>query len=42
MRLLGLCTYEQANQFLPEFIRDYNRRFAVMPASSLDFHRHYH
>jgi transposase len=39
MRLLGICNYEQANQFLPEFIRDYNRRFAVMPGSSLDFHR---
>ena len=39
MRLLGIRNYEQANQFLPEFIRDYNRRFAVMPGSSLDFHR---
>ena len=39
MRLLGICTYEQANQFLLEFICDYNRRFAVMSASSLDFHR---
>ena len=38
MRLLGIRNYEQANQFLPEFIRDYNRRFAVMPGSSLDFH----
>jgi len=39
MRLRGINTYEQANQFLAEFIRDYNRRFAVMPGSSLDFHR---
>lgn len=39
MRLLSICNYEQANQFLPEFIRDYNRRFAVMPGSKLDFHR---
>lgn len=39
MRLLGICTYEQANLFLPEFICDYNRRFAVMPGSNLDFHR---
>ena len=38
MRLLGIYTYEQANQFLPEFVCDYNRRFAVMPGSSLDFH----
>ncbi len=39
MRLLGISNYEQANQYLPAFILDYNRRFAVMPASSLDFHR---
>ena len=39
MRFLGINSYEQANQFLPEFIRDYNHRFAVMPGSSLDFHR---
>jgi len=39
MRLLGICTYEQANRFLPEFIRDYNRRFAVIPAANLDYHR---
>ena len=39
MRLLGICNYDQANQFLPEFIRDYNRRFAVIPGSNLDFHR---
>ena len=38
MRLLGINDYEQANAFLPQFIRDYNRRFAVSPASSLDFH----
>ena len=39
MRLRGINTYEQANQFLPEFIRDYNRRFGVMPGSCFDFHR---
>ena len=38
MRLLGISDYEQANAFLPQFIRDYNRKFAVSPASSLDFH----
>jgi hypothetical protein len=32
MRFLGINTYEQANQFLPEFIRDYNHRFAVVRA----------
>jgi len=39
MRLLGINDYEQANAFLPQFIRDYNRKFAVSPASSLDFHQ---
>lgn len=39
MRLLGINSYEEANQYLPEFIADYNRRFAVCPASDIDFHR---
>lgn len=39
MRLLGINDYEQANAFLPQFIRDYNHKFAVSPASSLDFHQ---
>lgn len=39
MRLLGISNYQQANQYLPEFILDYNRRFAVMPSSIVDFHR---
>lgn len=39
MRLLGIRDYSQANQYLPEFIADYNRRFAVVPGSDIDFHR---
>ncbi len=39
MRLLGITSYEAANHYLPEFIADYNRRFAVMPGSDVDFHR---
>ena len=39
MRLLGISDYAQANQYLPEFIRDYNHRFAVVPVSDLDCHR---
>jgi transposase len=39
MRLLDIRDYEQANQYLPEFILDYNRCFAVMPGSNVDFHR---
>ncbi len=38
MRLLGITSYEAANHYLPEFIADYNRRFAVMPGSDIDFH----
>ena len=39
MRLLDICDYEQANAFLPEFLVAYNRKFAVSPASSFDFHQ---
>lgn len=39
MRLLGINNYEEANRYLPAFIDDYNRRFAVRPVSELDFHR---
>src|SRR2546423_5976967 len=30
---------EEANGFLPQFITDYNRRFAVVPRASRDAHR---
>ena len=39
MRLLDICDYEQANAFLPKFLVAYNRKFAVSPASSIDFHQ---
>ncbi len=39
MRLAGINSIEQANQFIPGFIEDYNRRFAVEPASSDNAHR---
>jgi transposase len=39
MRLRNICSYEEANRYLPEFIADYNRRFAVQPISNIDFHR---
>jgi hypothetical protein len=38
MRLLGISDYALANQYLPEFIRDYNHRFAVVPSSDLNCH----
>ena len=39
MRLRGISSMEQANQFAPEFIADFNRRFAVTPRSVHDAHR---
>ena len=38
LRLRGISTPEEANIWLPEFMEDYNRRFAVTPRSSLDAH----
>jgi transposase len=39
MRLLGIHTMQQGNAYLPQFILDFNARFAVQPRSSLDAHR---
>lgn len=39
MRLLGISDYDEANLYLPEFIKDYNARFAVQPYANLDCHR---
>jgi transposase len=39
MRLRGLNNMQQGNLYLPEFIADFNARFAVQPRSSLDAHR---
>ena len=38
LRLQGISTPQEANLWLPNFIEDYNRRFAVLPRSSLDAH----
>jgi len=35
MRLLGINTMQQGNAYLPEFIADFNARFAVQARSSL-------
>ena len=40
LRLRNICTYAEANAYLPEFIRDYNHRFAVQPLSFQDDHLH--
>lgn len=38
MRLRGIADYQAANAYLPEFIRSYNRKFAVLPRSAGDDH----
>ena len=39
LRLRGISSWEAGNAYLPEFIQDFNRRFAVAPRRSLDVHR---
>ena len=39
LRLHKISTIEEANAFLPTFIEDYNRRFAVVPKNSHNAHR---
>jgi len=39
LRLRAISDWEAGNAFLPEFIDDFNRHFAVQPKSSHDAHR---
>jgi transposase len=39
MRLCGINNMQAGNAYLPEFMADFNRRFAVQPRCSLDMHR---
>jgi transposase len=39
MRLRQVNNMQQGNAYLPEFMADFNRRFAVQPRSLLDAHR---
>lgn len=39
MRLRGISGMDEGNAYLPEFIEDFNRRFAVVPRSDYDAHR---
>ncbi len=39
LRLHGLSTLAAANAWVPTFLADHNRRFAVAPASPVDVHR---
>jgi transposase len=39
LRLRSICSMAEANVYLPEFIADFNSRFAVAPRSAEDAHR---
>ena len=39
MRLRGISDMAAGNAYLPEFMADFNRRFAVAPRNSVDAHR---
>ena len=39
MRLRGICAMDAGNAYLPTFMADHNRRFAVMPRNPSDAHR---
>jgi hypothetical protein len=39
LRLRGIASWQAGNAYLPEFIADFNRRFAVAPRSTHDAHR---
>lgn len=39
MRLNGINTIEEANEYLPTFMADYNRRFSVPAQNPQDAHR---
>ena len=39
MRLLGISSIEAGNAYLPEFMADFNQRFADEPRSAVDVHR---
>ena len=38
MRLANIQSMDEANAFLPSFLKDYNKRFAVSPAEAEDAH----
>jgi len=39
LRLRGICTIDEANAYLPEFMDDYNRRFGRAARNDHDAHR---
>lgn len=39
LRLKGISTIEEANAFLPEFTKQFNRKFSKVPKRDIDMHR---
>lgn len=39
MRLRNICSIEDANRFLPEFIESFNKKFSKEPRGQIDAHR---
>jgi len=39
MRLRNICSIEDANRYLPEFIKDFNKKFSKEPRGQFDTHR---
>lgn len=39
LRLKRINSMEEANRYLPEFIKDFNQKFAVVPKSPVNLHR---
>lgn len=39
LRLQGISSMEEGNRFLPAFIENFNRKFAVVPKSPVNLHR---
>ncbi|MEK7592174.1 MAG: ISNCY family transposase, partial [Patescibacteria group bacterium] len=39
LRLKGICTMEDGNVYLPEYMEEFNSAFSVVPRSSIDMHR---
>lgn len=39
MRLRGISTIDAANSYAPEFIEDFNKRFANLPRNPKDMHQ---
>lgn len=39
MRLRGISNIQEANKFLPEYLKEYNQKFSVEPTSKKNLHR---